>query len=250
MQGRSHRKGGAHGVCAFDCDACASSCQVVFDNDKRQTIATSILKKKKQQEKKEAAKGGKEDALVAGQTKFSQFLSNAIETHTVRECQHSIPGRSRDDLLQDIGSKVSLSLLGDPISTDLSVQRGLQQIIPRTTSVNFRGVDSKQTAQPKSITQARAELRGAKMKKKSGDTLVVVVVVEGGLDMLLGPDMLLLGELLSLPLPLLHLEETVPWLPVRERELQRNLLPRTPPLRQRSVARGYARCLLTMIPAW
>ena len=166
--GEKPSEGGAHGVCAFDCDACASSCQVVFDNDKRQTIATSILKKKKQQEKKGAAKGGKEDALVAGQTKFSQFLSNTIDSVALRECQQFIPGRSRDDLVQDIGSKVSLQLLGDPISTDLSVQRGLQQVIPRTTSVNYRGSDSKQAAQPKSITQARAELRGAKKKKSGG----------------------------------------------------------------------------------
>jgi hypothetical protein len=62
----------------------------------------------------------------------------------VREMQNYIPGREKDEIIQDVASKSAMSLLADPrFASNTSFQRELREStgIKRTNTIKYRHLD-------------------------------------------------------------------------------------------------------------
>ena len=116
------------------------------------------LKKKQVQAKKKAEKTPPppEDT---GRSIFPEYILKSIDNHVVRDLQNR-DGRCDVQLVQDIGSKTAANLMEDvAIQSNPRVCRSLQQVVPRTTNVKWRGgtdaVGDAGTPNVLSVTQAR-----------------------------------------------------------------------------------------------
>jgi hypothetical protein len=97
-------------VCQFDCPICKCICQVIFEENKRYTIAAS-LKKIEMQESGTKLKT-KIERATEGRQSFFRALMNHSQNNALRQYQ-SIDGRTEDDIHQDIDTDTALSLLHD-----------------------------------------------------------------------------------------------------------------------------------------
>ena len=146
-------------VCQFDCPICKCICQVIFEENKRYTIAAS-LKKIEMQESGTKFKT-KNERATEGRHSFFRALMNHNENNALRQYQ-SIDVRTEEDIHQDIDTDTALSLLHDnDIQSNMDMHRGLREIIPgrSTTIQTHRG-------ETMSIAAARKKLLPAPSRKR------------------------------------------------------------------------------------
>ena len=145
--------------CQFDCPICKCICQVLFEENKRHTIAAS-LKKIEMQESGTKLKT-KNERATEGRHSFFGALMDYNQNNALRQYQ-SIDGRTEEDIHQDIDTDTALSLLHDNgIQSNMDMHRGLREVIPgrSTTIQTHRGGTM-------SIVAARKKLLPAQSRKR------------------------------------------------------------------------------------
>ena len=71
----------------------------------------------------------------------------------VREMQHNIPGRTKNEIIQDVASLSARQVYANPhVASNTNLQRDLRGDVARTTTVQFRQQDG--TATPVPLEQA------------------------------------------------------------------------------------------------
>ena len=146
------------GLCRFDCDICRCSCQVIFDDNKRHTIANSLKKnamKSTPIESREAQREG-------GRSIFFDYVKNSLDNNSVREYQ-DVDYRSEFDRISDVATKTAIAISNNTaMQCNPKVTRGLQELIRgRQTNIEMTPAGAGGGRKVSmSISQARKELKG------------------------------------------------------------------------------------------
>ena len=84
----------------------------------------------------------------------------------VREMQHNIPGRTKNEIIQDVASLSARQVYANPcFASNTNLQRDLRGDVARTTTVQFRQQDG--TATPVSLEQAYKMQKADNTRKAS-----------------------------------------------------------------------------------
>ncbi|KAL7498854.1 hypothetical protein ACHAWT_010817 [Skeletonema menzelii] len=140
------------------------TCQVTFKEHHRHSIAIAVKKNTVNEEKMKKRAGAAQSQRPEGTvtSAYTKFILDTIHSRAVRESQHS-DDRSVEEIIQDVGTSTGHQIIGDiSVTSNQELRRGLQTILPRSTTVQFR-----EGGTTKSMTLEKA--RKAAKKQGGGD---------------------------------------------------------------------------------